>query len=148
MHFSDWLLVLTLSLAWYHVGIIWLVQIIAWPIFGFVGRDQFEAYHQAWWRGIRYVIFVPNGFTLLGSILLLHFRPIGVPEGVLVTGLVLYLVMYVLTAVWYGPQQAKMKTTDSPRFQLLNRTNWIRTWLISGYGVSLTVALIMHMKAM
>ncbi len=51
-----------------------------------------------------------------------------------------------LTAMWYGPQQAKLKTADSPGFQLLNRTNWIRTLLISGYGVALAFALTMHMK--
>lgn len=32
MHFPDWVLICTLALAWYHVGIIWLVQVIAWPL--------------------------------------------------------------------------------------------------------------------
>lgn len=147
MHFSDWLLVGTLVLVWYHVGIVWLVQVVAWPLFGYVGNNEFEAYHQAWWRGIRYVIFVPGAFALLGGILLLHFRPSGTPGSLLGAGLGLYVLMYLLTAAWWGPQQAKMKTTDSPRFALLNRTHWIRTALVSGYGVLLIVALVMRIRS-
>lgn len=147
MHFSDWLLVITFVLVWYHVGIVWLVQVVAWPLFGYVGHNEFEAYHLAWWRGIRYVIFVPGVFALLGGILLLRFRPAGIPTWLLATGLGLYVLMYVLTVVWWGPQQARMKTTAEPRFALLNRTHWIRTALVSGYGILLMVALVMRLRS-
>ena len=147
MHFSDWLLVGTLALVWYHVGIVWLVQVVAWPLFGYVGHSEFEAYHQAWWHGIRYVIFVPGAFALTGGILLLRYRPAGTPDWLLGAGLGLYVLMCVLTAVWWGPQQAKMKTTASPTFGLLNRTHWIRTALVSGYGLALLAALVLRMRA-
>ena len=68
-----------LALAWYAVGIVWLVQVVAWPLFGYVGRAEFDTYHQAWWRGIRYVVLVPSGLAFLGGILLLAFPPAGVP---------------------------------------------------------------------
>jgi hypothetical protein len=147
MTFADWVLVLTLIFAWYHVGIIWLVQVVAWPLFGFVGRNEFEAYHAAWWRGIRYVIFVPSVLTLLGIILLLRFPPTGVPTGILWAGLALYIAIYGLTAVWWGPQQARLTDTSSPRFGLILRTHWLRTALVSSYALALLVALIMRMRA-
>lgn len=147
MRFSDWVLVLTLAFSWYHVGIVWLVQVVAWPLFGYVGHNEFEAYHLAWWRGIRYVIFIPSGLTLLGVILLLRFRPTGVPAWLLWAGFVLYVLTYGLTAAWWGPQQAKLKDPKSSQFALILKTHWVRTALVSGYGLSLLVALVMRMHA-
>jgi hypothetical protein len=80
MSSADWVLIWTTALAWYHVGFVWLVQVVAWPLFGYVGRDEFEAYHQAWWRGIRYILFVPSGLAFVGGLYLLLAPPPGVPE--------------------------------------------------------------------
>jgi hypothetical protein len=80
MGFSDWLLIGTLARAWYQVGCVWLVQVVAWPLFAYVGPKEFEAYHQAWWRGIRYILFVPSGAAFAGTILLLQWTPAGVPR--------------------------------------------------------------------
>jgi len=147
MHFPDWVLICTLALAWYHVGIIWLVQVIAWPLFAHVGRNEFEGYHLAWWRGIRYVIFVPSALILAGIILLLRFPPAGVPMATLWTSLGLYVLIYVLTAAWWGPQQAKLKDPTSTRLKLILRTHWVRTALVSGLGLSLLLALIARVRA-
>jgi hypothetical protein len=136
----DWLLLGTFALAWYHVGIIWLVQLVAWPLFGFVGHDEFDAYHQRWWNGIKYVILVPGGLGFLGIIALLFARPPSVPPALIACGVALQTIMYALTALWYGPQQARMHDTRSPIFRTLNRTNWVRTGLVSGYGIVLLVA--------
>jgi len=54
--------------AWYHVGIIWLIQVVVWPLFAYVGGNAFRAYREAWWRGIRYVIFY--GLALLAALVL------------------------------------------------------------------------------
>ncbi len=32
MDFRDWLLLWTFALAWFGVGIVWLVQLVAWPV--------------------------------------------------------------------------------------------------------------------
>jgi hypothetical protein len=147
MRFSDWLLVSTVALAWYSVGFVWLVQVVAWPLFAYVGRNEFEAYHQAWWRGIRYILFVPSGLTLIGMAFLLKWTPPGVPLWTIWTSLGLYILMYVLTAVWWGPQQAKLTCTDTPQFDLIVKTHWARTALVTGYAFSLLIALIMRMRA-
>jgi hypothetical protein len=147
MRFPDWVLILTLIFAWYHVGIVWLVQVVSWPIFVYVGPNEFEAYHLAWWRGIRYVIFVPSGLTLVGTILLLRFTPSGVPHGILWAALGLYVLTYLLTAVWWGPQQMKLKDPHAPQFGVILKTHWVRTTLVSGYAAILLAALALHMKA-
>jgi hypothetical protein len=128
----DWLLVWTTALAWYHVGFVWLVQVVAWPLFAYVGASEFDAYHKAWWRGIRYILFVPSGLALVGGLLLLFFAPAGVPEWLRALGLGLYVLTYVVTAIWFGPQQAQLTDTRSPRFALIIKTHWVRTALVSG----------------
>jgi len=55
--------------------------------------------------------------------------------------------MYLPTAVWWGPQQAKLKDPRSARFGLIIRTHWIRTALVSAYGLALLAALVLHMQA-
>jgi hypothetical protein len=144
---GDWILVLTTALAWYHVGFVWLVQVVAWPLFGYVGPNEFEKYHQAWWKGIRYVLFVPSGLAFAGGVLLLFVRPASVPEWLIVVGLSLYVLTYVLTAVWYGPQQAKLHDTKSPQFRLINETHWIRTALVSAYGLSMLAGVVVRIAS-
>ncbi|MGH9686870.1 MAG: hypothetical protein ACRD5K_07255 [Candidatus Acidiferrales bacterium] len=147
MHFSDWLLLATLVLAWYHVGIVWLVQTVSWPIFAHVGQNEFEDYHLAWWHGIRYVILAPSALNLVGAIVLLRFVPEGVPVWLLWLALALYLLMTILTAAWWGPQQAKLTDPRSPRFTRILKTHWIRTALVSAFGLALLAALVLRMQA-
>lgn len=147
MNFSDWLLILTLVLAWYHVGFVWLVQVVAWPLFAYVGPNEFNTYHQAWWRGIRYILFVPSALTFIGAILLLHWTPSGVTHSILWIALAQYILTYVLTAVWWGPQQARLTRTDTPQFSLVIETHWVRTALVTGYAACMLAALVMRMMA-
>lgn len=146
MRSADWVLIWTTALAWYHVGFVWLVQVVAWPLFGYVGRNEFEAYHRAWWRGIRYVLFVPSGLAFIGGLYLLFASPQGVPEWLLALAFGMYVLMYVLTAIWWGPQQAKLTDTRSPRFRLILRTHWVRTALVSANALCFLVAVILRMR--
>lgn len=145
MSFADWVLIWTTALAWYHVGFVWLVQVVAWPLFAYVGRNEFDSYHQAWWRGIRYILFVPSALVFLGGLYLLFVPPAGVPEWLLGLAFGMYLLMYVLTAAWWGPQQAKLADTASPRFRLIIRTHWLRTALVSGYALCFLAAVGLRM---
>ncbi len=143
---ADWVLVITTALAWYQVGFVWLVQVVAWPLFAYVGPNEFDRYHQAWWRGIRYILFLPSGLTFIGNIVLLFVRPNGVPEWLLALALGLFVSMYVLTAVWYGPEQARLTDPASARLSRLNRSHWARTALVSAYGFCLLAALVVRLQ--
>jgi hypothetical protein len=147
MSTAYWLLVGTTALAWYHVGFVWLVQVVAWPLFAYVGPNEFPAYHQAWWRGIRYVLFIPTGLVFAGGLALLFVRPSGVPAWLLILAFGLNLVMWILTAGWWGPQQSRLTDPRSPRVGLINRTHWLRTALVSGYALAWLAALVSGLQA-
>lgn len=146
MNADDWILIVTAMLAWYHVGFVWLVQVVAWPLFAYVGPKEFEAYHQAWWHGIRYILFIPSGLTFVGGLLLLFAHPQGVPEWLLAAGFAMYVLTYVLTAVWYGPEQAKLTDPRSPRLAMVNNVHWIRTALVSGNALCLLAAVALRLQ--
>jgi hypothetical protein len=145
MTVADWILVLTVALAWYHVGFVWLVQVVAWPLFAYVGPAEFDAYHQAWWRGIRYILFIPSGLAFFGGLALLFAHPSGVPEWLVAIAFAMYVLTYVLTAVWFGPQQAGLTDPRSQRLELVNKTHWIRTLLVTGNALCLLTALTLHL---
>jgi hypothetical protein len=107
---------------------------------GYVGAAEFEAYHQRWWNGIKTVILIPGILAFAGGIAMLFMRPDGVPAWLIATGVACEVVTYALTACWYGPQQARMHDTRSPIFARLNRSNWVRTGLLSAYGIVLLEA--------
>lgn len=141
------MLIATAALAWYQVGFVWLVQVVAWPLFAYVGSNEFERYHQAWWRGIRYILFIPSGLAFIGNVALLFVRPNGVPEWLLATALGIFILMYVLTAVWYGPEQARLTDPTSARLSRLNQSHWVRTVLVTAYGLCLIAALALRIQA-
>jgi hypothetical protein len=138
---TDWMLIGTTALAWYHVGFVWLVQVVAWPLFGYVGSKEFPAYHAAWWRGIRYILFIPSVLVFAGGLALLFARPDHVPYWLVAVAFGMTLLMWVLTAVWWGPQQARLNDPHSPRLAVINRSHWIRTALVTGNALALLAAL-------
>lgn len=104
MTIAEWILLPTLGLAFYNVGIIWLMQVHVYPLFKLVGEDEWIPYHTAHWHRIRGVVFVPAGLVLLGAILLMFFRPEAVPGWSLWLGLGVQVVLYALTAVVWAPR--------------------------------------------
>lgn len=54
--------------------------------------------------------------------------------------------MYVPTAVWWGPEQAKLKDPRPPRFPLILHRHWMRTGLVTGYGLCFLFAAALRMR--
>ena len=145
MRFADWLLLWTLALAWYGVGCVWLVQLVAWPLFGFVGRNEFAAYQRSW-DDIKIPILVPGTLAFRRHRLPVR-PPRRRPVALIGAGIAMEIVVYLLTAFWYGPQQARLHDTSSPVFARLKTAHWVRTALLSGYGLVLLAAVVLRIGA-
>jgi hypothetical protein len=105
-----WILLVTLASGFYCVGAVWLAQ-LNWELWVHVGRAEFEAYHLAWWHGIWWAIFPIAAIALLGSFAELKWRPAEVPAWMVWLGVIIQVVTYVLTALWWGPGQAQLTQT-------------------------------------
>ena len=71
---DQWLLLVTFALSCYGTGQVWLVQLSSYRLWSYVGKNEFRAYHLAWWHGIWGVILAPACLVSLGAVLMLWWR--------------------------------------------------------------------------
>jgi len=131
-------LLLNLALAFYNVGTIWAHEVDIFRSWRFVGAAEFHQLQQVHWRKLPYWIFIPVGLSLLGSIVLIWYHPAGSSTLVIWSALACQLASHALTAVLWGPWQARLSQDPlGPRSRFLDKilsTHWIRTALINAYG--------------
>ena len=103
----QWLLLATFALSVYGTGQVWLVQLSSYPLFRFVGPHEFHAYHLAWWRSIWGVVLAPAALVVIGALMMLWWRPPGVPAWSVWLGLALQIALVLGTLlallVGWGP---------------------------------------------
>lgn len=131
-------LLTTVVLGLYAVGNIWVVQVSVFPLWAHVGRREIHAYHIAWWHSIWAVILAPASLLVVASVLLLHWRPEGVPTWELWFGVGFQAALVLGTALWWGPLMARLSTAEGglsdDLFRLMVATHWIRVGIVTLYG--------------
>ena len=143
-----YLLLIHLAATLIMFGIIWVIQVVHYPLFAQVGEEQFRAYEQAHTRLITFVVFPPMTIELITSILLVFNRPIGVSTWLPVVGLLLVILIWLSTAFLQVPMHNILSNGfDAEAHRRLVQTNWIRTicWsLRTGLAALLTWQWILH----
>jgi hypothetical protein len=140
MNGAEWLLLITLVSSWYGTGNVWLTQ-LNWMLFADVGPAQFDVYHRAWWLGVQVLILPVAGVAFAGAIAQVRWRAPGVPAWSTWLGVGLLSVMYVLTAAWWGPGQARLEQALSadgspdPLYVQLVLTQWLRVAMVTAFSV-------------
>jgi hypothetical protein len=135
---NHWLLLGTLALALYGVGQVWLVQLSSYPLWSYVGQQEFKVYHLAWWHSIWGVILGPAALVSIGTLLMLRWRLPGIPTWAIWLGLALQLALILGTALWWGPLMARIVAPGGgmlpDRYRLLMETHWLRVAIVTAYG--------------
>jgi hypothetical protein len=140
---KQWVLFVTLLAAWFGAGQVWMTQ-VSWKLWAFVGSPEFPAYHRAWWSGIQPVVFPLAGITLIGSIALLWIRPAAVPAWMVWAGLALQAALWLPTAIWWGPGNARLNAVHladgalDPLYLRLLVSNWARVAVVNASAVLLS----------
>ena len=120
---------------WYMVGLIWMVQLVHYPLFGAVGERGFAAYAAAHQRRITWVVAPPMLAELASGAWLALRPPAGAGRAPLLAGLALLGVIWLSTAVLQVPRHAVLGRGYDPRaHRALVRSNWVRTaaWTARG----------------
>lgn len=133
----DWVLIGHTGLAWYMIGLIWFVQIVHYPLMGYVPKDAFVAYEH---RHTHLTSFVtaPIMILELGTAILLVWQMDQLPWfwwGNLVAVLLLWASTFFIQV----PLHAKLSSNyDITVIRQLVRSNWIRTvlWTAKGLGLA------------
>ncbi len=117
------------------VGLIWVVQVVHYPLFAHVGADQFHGY----WRGHTRLItclVAPSMLAEVGTgVLLFAVRPPGLSLPVLVVAFGLLVLNWLSTWLVQIPCHEQLgRQFDPATLRRLVRTNWARTaaWTLRG----------------
>jgi len=116
-------------------GLIWMVQVVHYPLFARVGEAEFRDYERQHTRRITWLVgplMLAEGATATVLLLLL---PPGAARELAIIGVVLLLVNWGSTAFLQVPCHARLsRGFDREVVRRLVSTNWIRTvaWSVRG----------------
>ena len=119
----------------FMVGLIWFVQIVHYPLFARVGREEFVAYEQIHQRLTTWVV-APTMLTELSTAILLvslEFTAVSIVSRCI--GLALVALIWLTTIFVQMPQHAALaKSYDESLIRKLVVGNWPRTiaWSLRG----------------
>lgn len=130
------LLLLHALATWYMVGLIWMVQIVHYPMFDRVGSNQFPRYEIDHSRLITPIVGIPM-LLELGTAIALLFMPGFTPltYRLIGVGLAIIIAIWLVTATLSVPcHQQLAEGFDAAAHQKLVLTNWLRTlgWTVRG----------------
>lgn len=128
-------LLINAAVTLYMVGVIWLVQLVLYPLKDRIDAGQFVEYQQFSTSRTTWVVAPPMLIEAATSLHLCAFKPEQVPGWLIWTGLALVLVNWVSTAALQVPcHDALARGFDAATHRRLVSTNWIRTiaWTLRG----------------
>ena len=131
---------LNFASTWFMVGLIWLIQLVHYPLFNYVGSEEFIVFHENHKILITPVVGIVMIVELVTSVINL-FQPLcGIRNLLSIVGIILLVIIWFSTIYFQIPfhNTLSSKFNENTLFMLIN-TNWIRTicWSIRGIFVLL-----------
>ncbi len=124
------------------VGLIWFVQVVHYPLFDRVGREQFATYEQAHQQRTSWVVGPFMAVEGISALWIFFAPPGSVGRALPLVGLALLLVIHASTVLLQVPAHGRLGDGyDSAVTHRLVATNWIRTAGWSARG-AVAVALV------
>jgi hypothetical protein len=140
---STLFLVVNLALAFYNVGTIWAHEIDIFRSWKLLDAPTFHRVQAAHWHKLPYWVLGPAALALVGSFTLVWWYPLGSPAWAIWCGVACQVAAHILTVVVWGRWQAKLSQdplgSASPYLARILSTHWIRTILVSAYGLALLI---------
>ncbi len=134
------LIVAHAAATWFMVGLIWVIQVVHYPLFRWVRQEAFLEYEREHTRRMGYVLAVPALAEIVTAAVLVFSRPDDVPLSlVLVAGAVLAGI-WMMTGLVQAPLHGRLSSRYDP--ELIDRlvsSNWWRTAAWSVRGVLVVV---------
>ena len=117
------------------VGLIWLIQLVHYPLFSYVGSKEFRIFHENHKIFITPVVGIVMIVELVTSGIIIFQIPNGIPNWTAIVGIILLGVIWFSTLLFQIPFHKKLSTKfDENVLMMLINTNWIRTicWSLRG----------------
>ena len=114
------------------VGLIWTIQVVHYPLFGYVDRERFASFHAQHARRITWLV----GVLMPAEAVLAGLLAVRMPSVWTWVGVGLVALLWLATAMLAVPQHAALAEAFDPEaHRRLVRTNWVRTLAWTARGV-------------
>jgi len=125
---SNTIFLLTFALTYYCLGASFVESFVNYRTWGMIGAGEFKAYHQALSPLIVRIMVIPIAIKSVLVILLLWFRPLGVPRWPIFLAIVFELINWASTIAVQIPIQIQLSDTGNSQALLdkLIVTDWLR----------------------
>jgi hypothetical protein len=143
-----WPLLLCLVSTCYFVGLIWTIQLVQYPLFAYVDKENFVLFHAEHSRRIVFALGVPFLLGFLSATTMLWIHPIVLPIWALVLNLLLACAVWIMTALIHVPLHSELGRQYSQTIiQRLVATNWLRTitWTLQALLLVILFVWALHM---
>jgi hypothetical protein len=128
----EFVLVLHFAVTWFLVGLIWIVQLVHYPLMCFVSANKFAEFEAAHCSRISWIVAPAMALEVLSGLwcaVLLGYNSI------FLVSLALLVVVWASTAFIQVPLHNKLSNGLNERcIERLVRTNWLRTIAWTGRG--------------
>jgi hypothetical protein len=136
---SRWLVLSLAFLGWFNAGTVWLTQFSCYPLWPFVGRNEFKAYYLFWQQSTFGLVLIPFALAAVGSLALLVFSPPQLPRWSLWLGIAMQAGIEGMNWAWFWSLDRRIARPagglDPAAFQQLIVTNWLRIGLVTGWAL-------------
>ena len=132
-------LVVQVAATWFMVGMIWMVQVVHYPLFRAIPASSFSSYEAAHTAAIGRLLILPAGTEVVSAAALVWFRPDAVPLWMVMLSGALLAAIWVATALVQAPLHRRLLNGyDRATVDRLVRSNWFRTgaWTLRGVLVA------------
>lgn len=129
------ILLINVATTVFMVGLIWVIQVVHYPLFDGIGTEGFTAYQQRHQSQITLVVAPVMLLELVSAMLLMVYPPPGVRKSWLLAGIALVVLIWLSTAFIQVPCHERLVTRfDAETYRWLVHSNWIRTaaWTARG----------------
>lgn len=125
---AAFLLLACLGSTCFMTGLIWLVQLVHYPLLGEVGVASFGRYHAEHVRRIGPIVAGLMLIELFSAGGLIVVRPSGIPVWLAIAGFAAVTITWISTAAVQVPLHGRLATGFDPvAHRQLVRSNWVRT---------------------
>lgn len=141
------LLLVHASATWFMVGLIWLIQVVHYPLMQMVGRAEFVPYSLCHQQAITPVVGIPMLIEVATSAYLLVQDPQQRRSNWFLASCVLLVVIWVSTAFWQVPLHRDLLDGHATeRVKSLVLSNWVRTIAWSARGLIVGALVLCRLK--